>query len=133
MENKITPELLEKAGQAKSAGELIALAEENGIELSEDKAKEYFERLNNSGELSDDELDNVSGGGCYYKDGRLVVTCDYHCKRYKCNCCGKEFAPKWSELHKCRNGLRSSDCSTCDYKTNKGVRMLCNHPLNYKR
>ena len=42
----------------------MALAKESGIELSEDKAKEYFEQLNRSGELSDEELDNVSGGGC---------------------------------------------------------------------
>lgn len=133
MEDKFTPELIEKARQANSPEELLALAKENGIELSEDEVKEYFERLNNSGELSDEELDNVSGGGCYYKDGRLVVTCDYNCKRYKCKCCGKEFDPKWGEMHKCRNGLLGSDCSTCHYKTNKGARMLCNHPLNYKR
>lgn len=73
-----------KARTAKSPEELKALAEENGIELSDDKAKAYFDRLNNSGELSDEELDNVSGGGCgprwiqanttYY----IVVT--NHCK-----------------------------------------------------
>lgn len=133
MRNDFTPELIEKAKQAKSAEELAALAKENGIDISDDEAEEYFERLNKSGELSDEELDGVAGGGCYYKDGRLVVTCDYRCKRFKCSCCGKEFAPKWSEQHKCRGGLRSSDCSTCYYKTNKGIRMLCNHPLNYKR
>ena len=45
MENKFTPELIEKAKQVNSAEELTALAKENNIELSEDKAKEYFERL----------------------------------------------------------------------------------------
>lgn len=62
MENKLTPELIEKAKQAKSPEELIALAKESEIALSEDEAKAYFERLNRSGALSDEELDSVSGG-----------------------------------------------------------------------
>lgn len=44
-----------------TANTLIAHAATT-IELSEDKAKEYFERLNNSGELSDEELNNVASG-----------------------------------------------------------------------
>lgn len=62
MRNDFTPELIEKAKQAKSAEELAALAKENGIDISDDEAEEYFERLNNSGELSDEELNNVAGG-----------------------------------------------------------------------
>ncbi len=62
MENKFTAEQIEKAKQAKSAEELITLAKENKIELSAEEAKEYFERLNKSGEISDEELDNVAGG-----------------------------------------------------------------------
>ena len=129
MENNFTPEQIEKARQANSPEELLALAKENGIELSEDKAKEYFERLNNSGELSDEELDNVSGGGCYYKDGRLVVTAFYLCKRYECKFCGI----KGYHFCKARNCGAEPACMECKYKTNKGARMLCNHPLNYKR
>ena len=40
------------------------LAKENGIELTEEEAQAYFAQLNKSGELSDDELDAVAGGGC---------------------------------------------------------------------
>ncbi len=68
MASKLTPELLEKAKQAKSAEELIALVKENGVEIPEDKAKALFEKL--KGALSDEELDGVSGGGltdCYVK------------------------------------------------------------------
>ncbi len=64
MENKFTSELLEKAKLAKSAEELIALAKENGTELTEEEANTYFAKLNKNGEISDDELDSVSGGGC---------------------------------------------------------------------
>lgn len=82
MENKLTLELIEKAKQAKSAEELLSLAKENEIELSGDEAKEYFEQLNKSGELSDEELDNVSGGGCQTTvDGQkyTVVTSGCYC------------------------------------------------------
>ncbi len=64
MENNFTPEQVEKAKAAKSPEELLALAKESGAELTPEQADAYFERLNKQGELSDDELDNVSGGGC---------------------------------------------------------------------
>lgn len=60
-----TPEMIEKAKVAKSAEELLALAKENEVEIPEEAAKALFEQLNpKSGELDDDDLDNVSGGGC---------------------------------------------------------------------
>ena len=58
-------EMIKKAKGAKTVEELLALAKESGIELTEEKAKTYFARLHPvAGELTDDELDNVSGGGC---------------------------------------------------------------------
>ena len=57
-----TPEQLAKAKAAKSAEELIALAKENGVELTEEEAAKYFAELHKEGELADDELNNVSGG-----------------------------------------------------------------------
>lgn len=61
---KITPELMAKAKEAKSAEELLAFAKENGVELTAEEAEQYFEQLHATGELADDELENVSGGGC---------------------------------------------------------------------
>ena len=58
----ITKELLEKAKTAKTAEELLAMAKAENIELTEEQAKEYFATIHASGELSDEELDNVSGG-----------------------------------------------------------------------
>lgn len=57
-------ELILKAKEAKNAEELLALAKENGIEMTEESAQAYFEQLNKKGELADEELDNVSGGAC---------------------------------------------------------------------
>ena len=61
----LTPEMIEKAKGAKSAEELLALAKEGNFEMTEDEAKDYFAQLNPaSGELTDDDLDNVAGGSC---------------------------------------------------------------------
>ena len=58
----ISKELLEKAKTAKSAEELLELAKAENIELTAEQAKEYFATIHASGELSDEELDNVAGG-----------------------------------------------------------------------
>ena len=69
---EMNKELLAKAKEAKNPDELMSLAKENGIEMTKEKADEYFKQLStSSGELSDSELDNVSGGcGGDYVDGR---------------------------------------------------------------
>ena len=59
---KISKELLEKAKTAKKAEELIEMAKEENIELTVEQAAKALAELNKSGELSDEELDNVSGG-----------------------------------------------------------------------
>ena len=51
--------------------------------LTEEEAKTYFDQLHpQTGELSDDELDNVAGGGCYSSGGRLKTTCGHKCRHY---------------------------------------------------
>lgn len=56
-------EELKQAKMAKSAEDLIALAKEKGIELTEEQGQLYLARLKQpSGEFADEELENVSGG-----------------------------------------------------------------------
>ena len=58
-------EMIEKAKTVKSAEELLELAKASNVEMTADEAATYFEQLNSkSGELDDDELDAVAGGGC---------------------------------------------------------------------
>ncbi len=81
---------MKKAKAAKSADEILALAKENGIEITSEEARETFELLNTTGEMSDEELDNVSGGGCKTKvDGKeyVIVTAGLDCftGAYECN------------------------------------------------
>ena len=58
----VSKELIEKAIQAKTAEELLAMAKAENIELTEEEAAKAFAELNKAGELSDEELDNVAGG-----------------------------------------------------------------------
>ena len=79
---KLSKELLEKAKQAKTAEELLAIAKAENVELTEEEAAKAFAELNKTGEISDEELDNVAGGGCYSDGGRLKTTSGYKCKHY---------------------------------------------------
>ena len=81
---KLSIELIENAKKCSSVEELLAIAEKNGMKLTEEEAKAYFDRLHpQTGELSDSELDNVSGGACYAKDGYLMTTAGYRCGAFE--------------------------------------------------
>ena len=59
---KFSNEMIEKAKTAKSVAELLEMAKAEHIELTEEQAAKAFVELNKTGELSDEELDNVAGG-----------------------------------------------------------------------
>lgn len=63
-QTKIDEEVIAKAKQVNSVEELMALGRENGYPVDEKEAEFYFGKIHKTGELSDDELDNVAGGGC---------------------------------------------------------------------
>ena len=54
-------EMIQKAKGAKSAKELLELAKAEGIDITEDEARKYFEQINLP-DLDDELLDTVSGG-----------------------------------------------------------------------
>ena len=62
MESKITPELIEQAKKAESVAALLALAKENGIDLTAERAEKLCSEWHTTKELSDDELNSVAGG-----------------------------------------------------------------------
>lgn len=58
-----TEELIRKMRGSNSPEEIVALAKENGVDIPEAQAEEYFKMLSPvNGEIADEELDNVSGG-----------------------------------------------------------------------
>ena len=109
---ELTSEMKSVAMRAKSVEELLKLAEEYGYEVSKDEAEEIYAELNKEGELSDEELENVTGGSCYSKDnhGLLIVTLGNTCDGYvkettelisgTCNSCKHRigFAPSYCKI-----------------------------------
>lgn len=58
---KINSEILEKIKNIKSTEELLTLARENDIEITEEQAEQFLEAVETR-ILSEDELINVTGG-----------------------------------------------------------------------
>ena len=72
-------EIIMKAKEAKSAEELVKIARENGLELSQSGAEQLFGELHRpSGELRDSELESAVGfcglRDYFAKDTRFDVT-----------------------------------------------------------
>ena len=102
---EMSKELVTKAKEAKNPEELMALAKENGVELTEESA----------GELSDSELDNVSGGGCLSDDPYDTCMADGYClSDYVCNRCGTRGIDFSTGVLRC-SGCFASDprCRNC--------------------
>lgn len=123
-------ELISKAKETKSAEELLALAKENGVEMTEESAKSYFDQLHpKTGELSDEELDNVAGGSCYSKDGRLVVSAvTVGCGRFRCKKDGGSMHHSRRTNPFCGNCYVSANCGHCKYCSYEKGLWLCSHP-----
>ncbi len=83
-----------------------------------------------SGELSDDELDDVAAGkkcGTIYHNGRPVVTALNSCDRWRCYLCGCSRREKHKNTH--TPGYVSGHCcNTCKYYKLSGALYLCEHP-----
>ena len=79
-----TMEQIQKAMTAASAEELLAMAKEDGIELTLTEAEEYYSELHQNYEMSDDELSAVAGGKGESYNG-FDETIAAKCRRYRPN------------------------------------------------
>lgn len=98
---ELTKELLEKAKTAKTAEELLEMAKAENIEMTEEQAAKAFADLHKTGELSDEELENATGGGCsadccgatengiYYTFTGDDCNPDDYNRAYLCPICGR--------------------------------------------
>ncbi len=126
---KIT-DIIEKARKAESVEALIALAKENNIELSKEDAKAYFAQIHKTGELVDDELENVAGGQCKNGD-KYVVIATTTCEQWKCPKCGggsyDSITIRW--MHDCKStgNTNHAICNNCAYCTYERGLWLCSN------
>ena len=124
-------DIIARASKAQTPEELMAIAQAGEIELTEESAKAYFAQLHpQTGELGDDELEDVAGGKCYNK-GRPVVTVGEYCDRWTCKKDGADSRRilTFCKCNKCGCRAVCNSCRYCGYE--KGL-WLCNHPRNQK-
>lgn len=123
----IPTEILEKAKKAESTQELIDIVKDNGIEFDHEEADAYFDLLHGSaGELSDDELNDVSGGACH-KKGHKVVTHFNTCSSWTCKHCSIRIPDAtWDSKHDCSFANKPlTNCTNCAFcRKEKGL-WLC--------
>ena len=114
----LNSELMRKAKAAKSAEEMLKIAKANGVEMTEDEAVTYFAQLNpTSGELNDDDLDNVAGGACHNKDGYRKIVNNYQkCDLFDCGCGAFRRVKKNISTDICENCGTNVACSNCSWK-----------------
>ncbi len=129
----MTNEMIAKAKECKSAEELLELAKENNVEMSAEEAAELFAKLNQEGELSDDELDSASGGSCYVRGGWLVVTAFHSCGYWIHKGCGGD-----KDTCNCTGGMTRTgrprgvtpECQSCKFVAKSGARYICKNENN---
>lgn len=121
-----------EAQAADSPEELRRLAKGKGIAMSEEQAQEVYAQMHTSGELSDEELDNVSGGGCggyasasldghYYK---LVNERSDSCGRFICLICGGGRGHHAASCGALDNSMGADLSNTCMYCIHHGGHQL---------
>ena len=122
-------EIFKKQKGQKSPEDIIRLPKANADHMKEEEGAEYFAQLNKSGEISDEELDNVAGGGCHKKDGRLVVSMMYSCGQFICKSCGR---PGEHKHHVGNIVTIYPSCELCKYCSYEKGLWICNNELNKK-
>ena len=135
-DNALKSEYLEAAGNGRAEDFLKS----HGCEASAQELEAFMEKngeaaLGNmaSGELSDDELDDVAAGkkcGTVYKDGHPVVSIGNGCEHFRCGKCKKDDA--YAVGNWCRYCMTHRSCLTCNFCEYKGGLWICFNPVRVK-
>ncbi len=100
----MTEEMIAKVREAQSAEELLQLAKDNGMdEFTMQDAEDLYAQMHASGEMSDEEMENVSGGCSTKVNGQkyTVVSSGLKC-----------FTGKWESGFNGSACLRTDECAT---------------------
>lgn len=102
---EFTSEQIAKAKAAKTLEELISLAKENNIGLTDEEAKKIFDNWHATGEVSINELDDTAGG-CGEEEPKYQ-------SRYYCDACSYS---TWIEgVH--REIMTCPQCQVVDFRS----------------
>lgn len=78
---EISDQLKEKLGKAKSLDEVVQFCREEGIEITKEQL-EMAAAQGDGGELDEDTLDNVSGGGLWVSAHAGMIVARYLLKHF---------------------------------------------------
>ena len=119
----ISKELLEKARKCTSKEELLELAKKENVEVSDDEIQALLATTGTNKELSDEELENVTGGTCHssctYYD--LGITPDELQNIYYHPVITT--AGNWCDLYRGRPNL--AGCNVCEFHYTIGPTIYC--------
>ena len=131
--HELTNEQIAAFKDCKTREEMIAKANELGIKYTEEDIEAGFkvlhpEEAEASGEIDDDALDAVAGGGCgYASDGRRIVDMGGRCHtsfEYK-DGCGNNVDMGREKCRICGEEWRCYNCVSVSFE---GGKMYCNNP-----
>ncbi len=121
--------------EAAENGKIEEFLKAHGCEATLSEFDEFMMNSSEkSGELDDDELDNVAAGrkcGTVYKDNRPVVAIINKCHRFKCKHCKSDDSSLTYEMLDAFEGGRcsvcwaSAACGNCIYCKYKGGLWIC--------
>ena len=121
----VSKELLEKAKKCTSKEELLELAKQENVEVSDDEINALLESSNK--ELSDEELENVTGGTCYSGSSFAELGIEPNCP---VGCIESWYHPVITtaanacSLHSNKNNPPCA-CSECKYSAWIGITLYC--------
>ena len=114
----ISKELIEKAKKCTSKEELLELAKSENIELNDVNINNLLASNDTNGMLSDDELENVTGGTCYSKGVTCPQDCGYEESRGKFRPYVIVTAPNTCDKS-------PYTCGSCGWHFSEGITMYC--------
>ena len=107
----------------------------NGCEATEEELQAFLDsKENKTGELADDELDSVAGGGkcgTIYHNKRPVVTASNACEHWKCSRCQSTQYRSTTINSFCRQCGCERGCKNCEFSRYEDALLQCFHPLRY--
>ena len=109
-----TEEMIQKAKSAQSSDALLAMAKENGIAMTQEEAAGFYARLHDNRALSDEELENVSGG-CGSKPvlGRVITNLGDICPSWICKHDGWKEWRMGETVRYCPKCMTEAKCQSC--------------------
>ena len=121
----VSKELLEKAKKCSTKEELLELAKQENAEVSDDEINAFLATFGTNRELSDEELENVSGGTCHSGSTYYDLGIDPDSSQHPMYHPVITTAANICNLHSNYTGSGFDDCISCSHHYTIGPTIYC--------